>query len=61
MNSIRVRLLLSLLAMLVVAAGVLATVTYRNVLGEIVSHRLGRSVAKSFPGLKYQPLGVVAG
>ena len=34
MNSIRVRLLLSLLAMLVLAALVLAAVTYRNVLGE---------------------------
>ena len=34
MNSIRVRLLLSLLAMLAVAAVVLAAVTYRNVLAE---------------------------
>ena len=34
MNSIRVRLLLSLLAMLAVAAAVLAAVTYRNVLAE---------------------------
>ena len=37
MNSLRVRLLLSLLAMLAVAAAVLAAVTYRNVLAETES------------------------
>jgi uncharacterized protein (DUF1501 family) len=37
------------------------TTDYRNVLGEVVRHRLDRSVAKSFPGLKYKPLGVVTG
>jgi signal transduction histidine kinase len=37
MNSLRSRLLLSLLAMLAVAAGVLAAVTYRNVLAETES------------------------
>ena len=35
------------------------TTDYRNVLGEVVRDRLNRSVAKSFPGLRYQPLGVM--
>jgi uncharacterized protein (DUF1501 family) len=35
------------------------TTDYRNVLAEIVHDRLGRSTAKSFPGLKYKPLGLM--
>lgn len=37
------------------------TTDYRNVLAELVRHRLDRSVAKSFPGLTYKPLGLVTG
>lgn len=35
------------------------TTDYRNVLAEIVHDRLGRSVAKSFPGLAYRPIGLM--
>jgi uncharacterized protein (DUF1501 family) len=36
------------------------TTDYRNVLGEVVDKRLGRSVSTVFPGLSYSPLGVIA-
>jgi uncharacterized protein (DUF1501 family) len=35
------------------------TTDYRNVLGEVVTKRLGRSVSAVFPGLSYSPLGVL--
>jgi hypothetical protein len=35
------------------------TTDYRNVLAEIVHDRLHRSTAKAFPGLSYQPIGVM--
>ncbi len=36
------------------------TTDYRNVLGEVVVSRLNRSVAGVFPGLSYDPLGIMA-
>ncbi len=42
------------------AEGDLAVTTdYRNVLGEVVNKRLGRSVAQVFPGLSYAPLDLM--
>lgn len=35
------------------------TTDYRNVLAEVVHDRLGHSTAKTFPGLKYRPIGVM--
>jgi uncharacterized protein (DUF1501 family) len=35
------------------------TTDYRNILAEVVHDRLHRSTAKAFPGLKYNPLGVM--
>jgi uncharacterized protein (DUF1501 family) len=35
------------------------TTDYRNVLAEIVHDRLNRSTAQTFPGLSYQPMGIM--
>ena len=35
------------------------TTDYRNVLGEVVSSRFGRTATEVFPGLTYRPLGVM--
>ncbi len=35
------------------------TTDYRNVLGEVVVTRLGRSISKVFPGLTYQPRNIM--
>jgi uncharacterized protein (DUF1501 family) len=41
-------------------ADLTVTTDYRQVLADIVSRRFGASVAKVFPGLKWQPTGVMA-
>jgi uncharacterized protein (DUF1501 family) len=41
-------------------ADLLVTTDYRSVLGEVVAHRFGSSLAAVFPGFTPQPVGVMA-